>query len=346
MSRSHTAPDQMRAIRWHARGDVRLDTVPVPAMGEDQVRIRVEAAGICGTDIDEVAHGPITVPVEPHRVSGRSAPVTLGHEVVGIIEAAGPGAGIPIGTRVAPWPLAPCGACVACRTGSQNRCPDLVALGMSADGGMADLLVVEGRRCARVGEAVAPERAVLVEPFAVALHAVHQVPIVATRVAVVGVGSLGTCVIEAALLRGAAEVVAVSRSEASRELALTAGAVAVAQLADAGDLDVDIVFETGGTPATIEASLAAVRAGGRVVVLGAHPGSTGVDLLDLTVREVQLSGSVSHCFDQDFVAAAEHITTGELARTDRRVELAPLERGPELLRRPGTAKEILMPHLA
>jgi len=335
----------MRAVRWHARGDVRLDTVPVPAMGDDQVRIRVEAAGICGTDVDEVAAGPITVPVEPHRVSGRSAPMTLGHEVVGVVEAAGRAAGVPVGTRVAPWPLAPCEMCVACRTGHQNRCPALVALGMSADGGMADLLVVEGRRCARVGEAVAPERAVLVEPFAVALHAIHQVPISDARIAVIGVGSLGTCVIEAALLRGAAEVVAVSRSEVSRQLALSAGAVAVANLADAGGLDVDIVFETGGTPATIEASLRAVRAGGRVVVMGAHAGSTGIGLLDLTVREVHLSGSVSHCFDQDFVAAAEHITAGELARTSRRVDLAPLARGPELLRRPGTAKGILMPHI-
>jgi (R,R)-butanediol dehydrogenase/meso-butanediol dehydrogenase/diacetyl reductase len=346
MTLSDHSPDRMRAVRWHARGDVRLDVVPVPNPGKDEVLIRIEAAGICGTDIDEVAHGPITVPVEPHRVSGRSAPVTLGHEIVGIVDAAGPTAGIPVGTRVAPWPLAPCGVCSTCRTGHQNRCPDLVALGMSADGGMADFLVVEGGRCARVGEAVAPERAVLVEPFAVALHAVHLAPVKRARVAVVGVGSLGICLVEAALLRGADEVVALSRSAASRDMAHVAGAVATGRLEDAATLDVDVVFETGGSPATIAASQRAVRAGGRIVVLGAHPGSTRMELLDLTVREVVVAGSVSHCFDADFVAAAAGITSGELARTTRRVELAPMERGPELLRTPGSAvKRILVPGL-
>jgi hypothetical protein len=59
----------MRAVRWHARGDVRLDDVLVPAPSEDEVLVRVEAAGICGTDVDEVRLGPITVPVRPHPIS-------------------------------------------------------------------------------------------------------------------------------------------------------------------------------------------------------------------------------------------------------------------------------------
>jgi threonine dehydrogenase-like Zn-dependent dehydrogenase len=275
------------------------------------------------------------------------APVTLGHEMVGIVVESGRSTGVPLGRRVAPWPLAPCGICDACRTGHANRCPHLVALGMSADGGMADFLVVEGRRCAVVGEAVSPERAVLVEPFAVALHAVHQVPIEGARVAVIGAGSLGICVIEAALLQGAAEVVALSRSEASRELAGSAGAASAAPLGEAATTDADIVFETGGSPATIEASQLAVRAGGRIVVLGAHPGTTRIRLLDLTIREVIMSGSVSHCFERDFVLAAERITSGQLARASRRVEMAPLERGPDLLAGTGsTAKGILVPSLA
>jgi (R,R)-butanediol dehydrogenase/meso-butanediol dehydrogenase/diacetyl reductase len=337
----------MRAVRWHARNDVRLDEVPVPHVRDGQVRIRIEAAGICGTDVDEVAHGPITVPIEPHRISGRSAPVTLGHEMVGVVVEAGGSVGVALGSRVAPWPLAPCGGCLACRTGHANRCPDLVALGMSADGGMADFLVVDATRCAAVGEAVAPDRAVLVEPFAVALHAIHQVPITDARVAVVGIGSLGMCVIEAALLRGAKEVLALSRSDGSRELAVVAGASQAGALDDAAALEADVVFETGGSASTLEAAQHAVRAGGRVVVLGAHPGTTGLPLLDLTVREIILQGSVSHCFVEDFVAAADHITAGELARTARHVELAPLDRGPELLRTTGpSAKGILMPDLA
>jgi hypothetical protein len=88
-----------------------------------------------------------------------------------------------------------------------------------------------------------------------------------------------------------------------------------------------------------------VRRGGSILVLGGHPGSSTVDLLDLTVREVALQGSVSHCF-ADFVAAATSIGAGDLARVRRPVMLAPLERGPELLREGDpSGKRILVPAL-
>ena len=333
----------MRAVRWHARDDVRLDEVVVPSPGYAQVLLRVEAAAICGTDIDEVRLGPITVPVRPHPVSGRSAPITLGHEIVGVVVEAGPGSGLAVGARVAPWPSQPCGSCRDCVTGHANRCSLNIALGMSADGGMADFLVVEGSRCVPVGPDVAPERAVLVEPFAVALHAVHQVDPAGRRVAVVRIGSLGLCVVEAAIRVGAVEVIAVSRSELGREIARTAGASAALPPADAGDVDAEVVFETAGAAPAIAVAFAAVRRGGRIVVLGGHPRATEIELLDLTIREIALQGSVSHCF-ADFAAAARSITAGELARAPRQVEFAALESGPTLLRTEGaTAKRILLP---
>jgi len=330
-------------VRWHARGDVRLDEVAVPSPSDTQVLVRVEAAAICGTDVDEVRLGPITVPVRPHPVSGRSAPITLGHEIVGSVVEAGPAAGSEVGARVAPWPSQPCGTCLDCVTGHANRCSLAVALGMSADGGMAEFLVVEGSRCVPVGVDVALERAVLVEPFAVALHALHQVDPVGRRVAVVGIGSLGLCVVEAAVLAGAAEVIAVSRSELARETARAAGASAAVPTERAGEIDAELVFETAGAAPAIAASFAAVRRGGTIVVLGGHPRATEVGLLDLTIREVALQGSVSHCFT-DFAAAARSITAGDLARAPRQVELAPLESGPALLRTEGaTTKRILVP---
>ena len=85
-----------------------------------------------------------------------------------------------------------------------------------------------------------------------------------------------------------------------------------------------MVFETAGAAPAVAASFAAVRRGGRIVVMGGHPGPTEVDLLDLVIREVTLQGSVSHCF-ADFVAAAGAITAGGLARAHRQVAFAPLE---------------------
>jgi len=76
----------------------------MPTPGARDVVIRIEAAAICGTDVDEVRLGPITVPVRPHPISGRAAPMTLGHEMVGVVEVAGDSAGFAPGSRVAPWP--------------------------------------------------------------------------------------------------------------------------------------------------------------------------------------------------------------------------------------------------
>jgi (R,R)-butanediol dehydrogenase/meso-butanediol dehydrogenase/diacetyl reductase len=335
----------MRAVRWHARGDVRVDDVPIPTPGVTEVLLRVEAAAICGTDVDEVRLGPITVPIRPHPVNGRTAPMTLGHEIVGVVAEAGTASGQVVGARVAPWPSQPCGRCRECTTGHANRCPLMVALGMSTDGGMADCLVADGPSCVPVGAEVEPERAVLVEPFAVALHALHRTPVAGRRVAVVGIGSLGLCVIEAAVLEGAGEVVAVSRSERAREVAREAGAAATLPPDRASEVDAEVVFETAGAAPAVAASFAAVRRGGRVVVLGGHPRTTGLDLLDLTVREVALEGSVSHCFD-DFRRAAEGITSGTLARTRRPIALAPLEDGPALLQTDDTSvKRVLVPGL-
>jgi (R,R)-butanediol dehydrogenase / meso-butanediol dehydrogenase / diacetyl reductase len=333
----------VRAVRWHARDDVRLDEVPVPTPGGTQVLVRVEAAAICGTDVDEVRLGPITVPVLPHPVNGRSAPMTLGHEIVGVVAEAGAESGVRVGARVAPWPSQPCGTCRDCVTGHANRCSSVVALGMSADGGMADYLLVEGSHCVSIGLDIELERAVLVEPFAVALHAVHRVEVAGRHVAVVGIGSLGLCVVEALILAGAAEVTAVSRSEVARETAREAGATAAVRIERAGEIDAEVVFETAGAGPAIAASFAAVRRGGRIVVLGGHPQASAVGLLDLVIREVALEGSVSHCF-ADFVAAARSITAGDLGRAHRQVELAPLESGPALLRtEAATTKRILVP---
>src|SRR5204863_4745671 len=149
----------------------------------------------------------------------RMAPMTLGHEMVGVVTEAGPASWLAPGVRVAPWPSNPCGACRDCLAGHANRCARQVALGMTADGGMADYLLVEGSRCVPIGADVVPERAVLVEPFAVAFHAVHQEPLAGRRVAIVGIGSLGLCVVEAAIEAGAGEVIALSRSERAQALA-------------------------------------------------------------------------------------------------------------------------------
>jgi (R,R)-butanediol dehydrogenase/meso-butanediol dehydrogenase/diacetyl reductase len=153
----------------------------------------------------------------------------------------------------------------------------------------------------------------------------HQVPVMGKRVVVVGIGSLGLCLVEAAQIAGAEKVLALSRSDAGRELARRAGASAAFALDRASGLDADVAFEAVGKGAGVEAAVASVRRGGHVVVLGGHIGLTPLDLLDVTVREIVLQGSVSHCFDEDFVKAAGLIDEGKLARIQRPTHFVSLE---------------------
>jgi 2-desacetyl-2-hydroxyethyl bacteriochlorophyllide A dehydrogenase len=219
----------------------------------------------------------------------------------------------------------------------------MVSLGMSVDGGMADFVAVDEAHCVTVDAGLPMERAVLVEPGAVVLHALHRADVRGRRIAVVGIGSVGLLMIEAARRAGAATVVAVARSERSRAAARAAGADEVQRPDAAARVDAELVFETAGAAPAVAAALAATRRGGRVIVLGGHVRPLPLDLLDLTVREVALEGSVSHCFE-DFVAAARAIAAGDLAATPREVELAPLEAGPDLLRAEASGvKRILVP---
>lgn len=333
----------MKAVRWHGRNDVRVDDIATPEPGAGQVRIRILAAGICGTDVEEVRSGPITVPVLAHPVSGRSAPITLGHEIVGVVDEFGPDVPIQVGARVAPWPLAPCGRCPECVTRHENRCTAMIALGMSSDGGMAEAMIADAARCVIIDPATELERAVLAEPFAVALHAAHQIPLRDKRVAVVGIGSLGLCMLEVARHVGASEVIAVSRTDRGCSAGISAGASVACRSAEAGTVGADIAIETGGTMEALQAAVASSRRGGHVIVLGAHHGDAGLDLLDVVAREITIQGAVSHCYERDFVTANRLIDSGVLARYERPVVTGDLEAGPRLLRDGSSAsKKILL----
>src|SRR5215470_19039820 len=107
----------MQAARWHGRGDVRVEDVPEPVPGPGEVLLHVSWCGICGTDVDEYTAGPALIPVDtPNGLTGRSAPLTLGHEFVGQVTALGPGVtNLQVGQRVAPEVCLFCGECFFCR---------------------------------------------------------------------------------------------------------------------------------------------------------------------------------------------------------------------------------------
>ena len=126
----------MRALRFHAARDLRIEEVAEPpAPGGGEVVVRVVTCGICGTDLHEYMAGPIVTPVEPHPLTGAQNPQILGHEFAGDVVAVGPGVTrVKAGDRVAIMPLAYCAQCAYCRRGLQHLCATMGASGSRTPG--------------------------------------------------------------------------------------------------------------------------------------------------------------------------------------------------------------------
>jgi (R,R)-butanediol dehydrogenase/meso-butanediol dehydrogenase/diacetyl reductase len=314
----------MRALRWHGRLDVRVDEVepPGPPAAAD-AQVRVLCCGICGTDTEEFKEGPLFIPTQPHPLTGRAPPITLGHEVCGEVVAAGPAADQSlVGRLVAVDGIISCGTCWACKEHRVNLCAQLASIGFSADGGLAPLLNAPARGCIPLREDIAAEVGVLAEPLAVAVRALRRGRFVrGERVAVVGGGAVGQLAAQASLALGAREVVLAEPDPARRASAADAGVPVVVHPGEVGDVGADVVVECSGSPGGVATSISAARATGRVVLLGIAPSSAPLPVLRLVRHEQEIIGSLSHVYDEDFAAAVDLINDGEVGQRLHRVKV-------------------------
>jgi (R,R)-butanediol dehydrogenase/meso-butanediol dehydrogenase/diacetyl reductase len=167
----------MKAARFHARKDVRIEDIPEPDLRPGAVKIAVEWCGICGTDLHEFLEGPIFIPPpgRPHPLTGETAPVTLGHEFSGTVEELGEGvSGLSIGDRVVVEPYFVCDECGPCREGDYNLCTKMGFIGLAGGGGgLSEKVVVDARWVHPIGD-IPLDEAALIEPLAVAYHARYR----------------------------------------------------------------------------------------------------------------------------------------------------------------------------
>jgi L-iditol 2-dehydrogenase len=258
---------------------------PVAEPGPGEARVRVEACGVCGSDLHFFELGPV--------VPGN----TPGHEIAGRIDRLGDGVeGFATGDRVTIEPLASCGDCVYCRAGRDAICPELQFIGVHRHGGFAEFVTVPGRRLFRVPEEVEAPVAALAEPMAVAVHGLRLGGFEAgQRVLVLGAGTVGLLTTLAAKALGASEVWITARYPHQAELGRHLGAGRVLTEDDATPLalgglgreaPVDLVVETvGGTADTLRSAAAAVRPGGTICVLGIFLGAVTLEPLPLFIKE-------------------------------------------------------------
>ncbi len=288
----------MQAARLFGTHDMRTVAVPDPDPAPGEIVVRVEAAGICGTD--------------RHLFKGEfpcTPPVTLGHEFSGIVTALGPGVTVPLGSRVTCDPNIFCGTCGPCRRGRVNLCEKNVAIGIHRDGGFAGYAAIPAHRAIALPDDLHPHHGAFCEPLACTLHGVDLgAPLPGERVTVLGGGVIGLLAVQLARLAGA-DVMLVTRQAAKRGLALSLGASEAASSAeDALKLwpgGADLVLECAGVAETVTAAPRMTRAGGRIVILGVLPKGMMVETepFDLLFREIRVLYSFLNPFTQSRAAA-------------------------------------------
>lgn len=290
----------MRAVVKMAPGDNALAfrDWPDPSPAPNQIKLKVGAAGICGTDI-HIIHG--TWPSRP--------PVVLGHEFCGtVVEAGGEVRGFQPGDRVVGSnPAVTCGNCYHCRAGNDFMCPERVSAGYHIDGAFADFLCIDARRCHPLPDHVSFRQAALGEPLAVAVHAVIERTAVHSGdlVLVSGPGCVGLLTMQVAKLEGARVIVSgLGKDQRRLECARQLGADAVVNVDRENLLEVvrelsqgrgaDVVYECAGSAASLATCWEAVRKEGTLVPLGIYSGPIQTDFNKVTMKELRVIGSYGY----------------------------------------------------
>jgi len=301
-------PLELKAAVFNAPGELGVRRCSFKGLKRGEVLVSVRACGICGSDLN---------------IFHRNPPVPMywaGHEISGLVAELGPGVrGIKKGARVCVAPLVPCLRCPTCRSGRENLCEKSGFVSFNRPGGFADMVAVPASNVFEIPESLSLDEAVLVEPFADALHALSVAKRVAgKRALVIGCGTLGLLTVKALSLAGVSSVTALARHPYQREHALSMGAVnaidpanAAEELVDEGPFD--IVFETAGgfDSDSITLSIKALAKSGIIVLSGVHYNTPRMNLKDLTEKEIQIRGAQRYR-KKDFLMALDLFSAGKV----------------------------------
>jgi L-idonate 5-dehydrogenase len=322
----------MRGVVIHAPKDLRIEEVEAVPPGPHEVRVRIEAGGICGSDLHYFHHGGFgTIRLQQ--------PMALGHEIAGTVAEVGSQVShLTAGMRVAVNPSQPCGTCRYCREGRANQCLDMRFMGSAmrfphVQGGFRQSVTVKADQAVPIPPGMTMSEAAMAEPLAVCLHAARQGPsLLGVKVLVTGCGPIGALAILVARYGGAAEIVATDVSAYPLSLAQRLGASRTVNVAeDPGGLTpytadkgtFDVLFEASGNEAALRGALDAMRPGGIVVQLGLG-GEMRLPINTIVAKELQLRGAFR--FDEEFRLAVALMGGGLVDVKPVLTETLPFER--------------------
>jgi L-idonate 5-dehydrogenase len=294
--------DTMEAAVLHGARDIRIERLHMPVLLPGMVMLKIKRVGICGSDLHYFEDGYCGAFVP-------SRPFVLGHELTAeVIAVNGNSSNMPpIGARVTVNPARACGFCDHCKSGRGNLCRNTIMLGSGStspptDGAMAEFVAVRADQCHLLPEGMDDGLGAMIEPLAVALHAIEQAgPVSGKRILVTGAGTIGLLTAITAKAFGSVAVVVTDILAERREFAFQCGIDSVfdplneeftAQVKDIAGDGFDVIFEASGAVPALRQAFDLVRAGGTIVQIGTI-GIEDVPLPanQLMVKEIKFVGS-------------------------------------------------------
>ena len=326
----------MKALTLEAYNQLNYGDAPDPEFGNNDVLIRVNACGICGSDI----HGM------DGSTGRRIPPIIMGHEAAGTISS--------IGSDVTDWQIGDrvtfdstiyCGSCEYCSTGKVNLCENRKVLGVSPGeyrqhGAFAEYVSVPERILYKIPDNLSFEEAAFVEPVSIALHGVNRTPVKDGDTAVViGSGMIGLLVIQALRIKGASKIIAVDIDPEKIKASLKVGAdhgiisndKTIEEIKALTKDGADIAMEVVGMSPTLNLAIESVRKGGSIGIIGNIQNKTEFPLQSVVTRELTIYGScASEC---EYKESLELIANGSIKVRDMITAIAPLSEGAEWFKR-------------
>src|SRR5712691_3913046 len=325
----------MRAVIIDAPASIRADNVPEPTPRSDELLIRVEACGICGTDL--------------HIIDGVSPlaryPIVPGHEFAGEVVALGcdiaqnngnGGTNITVGSRVAIDPNLYCGHCDFCRTGHENLCLYYSALGVTTNGAIAQYVAVPLATAYVLPNTISWREAALIEPISCAVHAMHRLnPRPGDTFLIVGAGTMGLILVQLALRSGASKVAVVDlntqRLQRAKKLGVDFIQTDINKLLEDEPLGFDCVIDVTGVASAMEGAFATVKRGGKLLVFGVAPSEARISLSPFRIYNDEITVLGSMAVLHSFGPALNLLSSGAINTEVMLTTALPLEDFPNAL---------------
>jgi len=310
----------MKASVLYGINDLRyVDDYLIPRLNNDEVLVKVAYAGICGSDVARV-----------FKTGTYHFPMVIGHEFSGIVSEVGEKALESwIGKRVGVFPLKPCFRCPNCKSGHYEMCDNYDYLGSRCDGGFEEFVAVPVWNLIQLPEDVSLEQAALLEPIAVAMHALGQISTVSNKiVAIIGPGPIGNILGRIAKIKGADKVIMIGRTQAKLDFAKQYTAdytinsinqnVTDEILSVTDSMGVDVVIEGTGASDSLSSAIKIASKGGDIILMGNPQHDFTMDKAtywSILRKQLTLHGTWNSGFKSakdDWIEAVDYLASGKL----------------------------------